>query len=335
MHRIRKHRVPSDSEDTDDAQNQVDSATDDDDRENENGDENENGKVAQSGMERQRDPLAQILFQANGRVMAHAQGRLLNARARSFFVNEAGLQESCVTRDLILPEPRVEIPPPSSGHAKTTATCSCVRLNGDEFDVRISNIKKAAFHIWDLVVLDPESDNIPKDLRGEVHVAGFRVMSLTKTALGVHRLVSSEAMMLHINAPQKCFKKYVGSERSLMARCLAGYHGQVFTSSFCEYEANGLQYNCPATIVLEHKDNELAALLRRKEADAQKQQRRKKRKSGSEIMANETPDEKKDERNETETKRGRKKCKMINPLGTPKITSFFTLNAAAAVAVNG
>jgi hypothetical protein len=274
------------------------------------------------GLLRQRDPLARILFMADGRVLPQAAPLLEQSRRERFFVNHSGIKESCVPRREMLPKHHLEAPPPSSGHAKTTATCSCQRANGDTFDVRISNIRPNGFIIGELVLVDPKSESIPKSLRMDAGVTGYRVVSLTKTALSVHRLVSNAKLMYHESAPRKCFKRFLGSEKELVEQTLAGMSGEVFVDSFCDYCYGEKEFSTPQTLTV--TATRVPQLARSKSA---KEKVRKPRVVKPKNATKATKEENKQD--EATSTRGRRKSKYL-AVGTPKITTYFHLRSVAA-----
>jgi hypothetical protein len=218
------------------------------------------------------------------------------------------------------------------------------------FDVRISNFNVGPFRIGDLVVYDPECDEIRKDLREDVAYLGFFVVSLTKTALGLHRLVVSLDLghAVHIRGPQKCFKRYMGSERQLVEQSAGCYSGQVSVTSFCEYELEGKTFVGPNVVTLEKRKLPPApvptskARKKRKAVSRQKKQDRipmdeeqlEQKDDDPNVNQNQKGNANANETAEDAKKRGRKKAKLFFAKGTPKITSFFMCNnEAAAIAL--
>ena len=281
------------------------------------------------------DVLTSPLFNCEGEVIPEARDEafLLLFRTIATFVNEEGILQSCVKMADMRPVPRfiAGTPPDATGHNKTTVPCLCVNHEKERIDARISNTRSdKTFKIGDLVVLDPEAfHDIPKTLRHEVGQVGFKIVSLVRKTLTVHRLVCKLGMLVHESAPRKCWKPYVGSEADLIVQTLKTLTHEVTTTSFAPFEFQGVQYTYPTSITLDSVpiSRPLLSVL----GDRNKLRRRKARTklpTESRDSRDQQPEQPQPQPQQPVQKR-RKMLAKINLDRVPKITSFFSISAAA------
>lgn len=194
------------------------------------------------------DPLAFLLFTCEGEVLDSQRESISRVRRFQTFVNEAGIQQTCLTCDEIGVRDRPPNGLAPAGHTRKTKTDSCLTARGRFFDVRVSRVR-AEFHVGDLVVFHPQA-KLSKDLRPLRKFNAFRVVGLAKTCLHAHRLVSAPGVPVHVNLNRDHFKRFLGSESALVARTLEMLSGKVFVTSFAPVVFNGESTCLPRTLTI-------------------------------------------------------------------------------------
>lgn len=193
------------------------------------------------------DPLAFLLFNSEGKVFADRD--LADIRRFQTFVNEAGIQQSCVTCDDVgvrKQEPNGLAP---QGYTRKTKACCCVNVLGKFFDVRISRVREG-FNVGDLAVLRPGGKLAP-ELRAHRKFNSFKIVALTKSKVHAHRLVSAPGVPVHVNLERENFQPVAGSESALVQRTLEMVSGRVFLTSFAPIVFDNVASCTPRELVIE------------------------------------------------------------------------------------